>query len=170
MSLRSASYGSTDESAAALTGEDNSSDWMREARLRAHIERRLLQCDHLLARAHGRAAAWFASADRLAMPQANVAAIDELNELSIALLKVRVAALRAWQSLLADGDVAALIEVMGFDFDSLKKGLARKVRSQVSAADAARMRAQLDETNLALGAWDGPEEIIKLMEGDRNVA
>jgi hypothetical protein len=170
MSLRSASYCPRSEPTPSALAGDASIAVLREARLRAHIERRLMQCDHLLARAHGRAAAWFASADRLALPSANVAAIDEVNELSIALLRLRVEALWAWRRLLESGDVAMLIDQIELSLAYQTECLDRQVPRTVSVADVPKMRAQMDEANLALGAWDGPEETIKLMEGADNVA
>jgi hypothetical protein len=154
----------------ASRGEDNSADWMREARLRAHIERRLIQCYHLLARAHGRAAAWFASADRLALSSANVAAIDEVTELSIDLLKGRVEALRRWRTALGIAGSGANPPYAVQLMESCLRGETLSAPSGYLPRKRAEDRAVADEANLALGAWDGPEEIIKMMEGDRNVA
>lgn len=183
MSLRSLSYGSTSEEAPPPTlsgppppltwGEE--SDWMRVARLGAHIEKRLMCCDHLLARAHGRAGAWYGGAERLTLLAVQVADIDRVHEVSIALLKGRCWVLREWRAALADaaltdGDVAL---VLGLIEDCLTGDIPclPAVMMPYAAVDRAALRqAEKDEANLALGAWDGPEETIKLMEGAGNVA
>jgi hypothetical protein len=157
----------------ALRGEE--SDWVRVARLGAHIERRLLCCDHLLARAHGRAAAWFGGADRLALLAVQVAAMDKVHELSITLLKGRVWVLREWQAALgdaalSDGDVTLAIGLIEDCLTGDIPCLPAVMMPYAQADHAALRQAEKDEANLALGAWDGPEAIVKLMGGDRNVA
>ena len=154
------------------------SDCTREARLRAHIEKRLMSCDYLLARAHGRLAAWYAGADRLAVPDANRAAIDEVNELSVTLLKVRVDALRGWRLMLATGDASLTVKLIWSAYRFQKEVMADESPPSAPSGPLPRkrgeeiavVRAQMDEANLALGAWDGPEDTIEMMEGDRNVA
>jgi hypothetical protein len=134
--------------------------WMKEVRLKAHLDARLLQCEHLLARAHGNAAGFYGSPDRFTMPSLNRIAIEEVNELSISLLKLRIRTLNSWIGVFKlDGGVEAVVGFITADF-KLHQGACGPVSATTIHHEA----------NLALGAWDGPEEIFKLMEGDRNVA
>jgi hypothetical protein len=135
-------------------------NWEKEARLRSHLERRIMSCEHLLARAHGQASAFFVNPDRFTMAAESRAAIEEVNELSISLLKLRIRTLNSWLGVFKlDGGVEAVVGFITADF-KLHQGACGPVSATTIHHEA----------NLALGAWDGPEEIFKLMEGDRNVA
>ena len=135
-------------------GED-----IREARLRAHIEKRLMSLDYLLARALGRLAAWYAGTDRLSLPDVNRAAIERTQELSVALLKVRVDALRSWRYALTKVPASRAVQTITKDFEVFS-----------GRHGDPELQAQHHEANLALGAWDGPEDTLKLMEAPDNVA
>jgi hypothetical protein len=146
------------------------SDWVRVARLCAHIEKRLMSRDWLLAQAHGRAAAWYGGADRLALLAVQVAAMDKVHELSITLLKGRIWVLREWRAALADGDSALVVGLIEDCLSGEIPCLPVAMMPYAAVDRAALRQAEVDEANLALGAWDGPEEILKLMDGGRNVA
>jgi hypothetical protein len=101
--------------------------------------------------------------------------MDKVHELSITLLKGRCWVLREWHAALGDaaltdGDVTLVI---GLIEDCLTGDIPclPAVMMPYAAVDRAALRqAEQDEANLALGAWDGPEGILKLMTGANNVA
>lgn len=120
-------------------------------RLLAHCAARALQLGHLLARAHGRAAAWYAGVDRLGAEAAQRAAIDATHEGHVACLTARQEWLDAFAvAALEDAAAACMGAAECVDVHTAW------ARTETDPAAATLMLAKADEAARALRAADAP--------------
>lgn len=131
------------------------------ADVKAHVAARALQLGMLLARAHGRAATWYASPDRLALDDAQRAAIDAVHEDHVQCLTVRAEWLLAFGAAQNDDHAAACMGAV--ECVDVHEAWAR---GEDHPRAAVTMRAKADEARRALAAADAPAILSLFKTGD----